>query len=356
MKKNKPKILVYNAADASKKTYHYLESLGCEVCILEESLSDERYYETFKVQAKGASAIIGNTFKHGRLSVDFFENTPNLRVITKYTIGTDEIDLALANQRGIIITNSPVEASWGGVAENVIAMMLSMLKKTVPRHLAVLNGDWRDQKLIGSYLGSRSDGFSGITLGIIGLGRVGSRLARLLSSWNFFIIACDPYVNSQQFIDLGVEEVSLTDLLKRSDVVSLNCSLTEETFNLINSDTIKQLKQGAVLINTARGQLIDEDALCQSIRSGLISQFAADVFCEEPLPPNSLLRGFDSAQVLLSPHMSAANYPGTLSAAIPVATDAVIDALRGRLPQNIINLEASQLWLKRFEGIDLICD
>jgi D-3-phosphoglycerate dehydrogenase len=356
MKKDKPKILVYSAADTSKKTYHYLESLGCEVCILEGSPNNTNYYETFKDEAANASAIIGNTFKHGRLADDFFENIPSLRIIAKYTIGTDEIDLTLANQRGVIITNSPVEASWGGVAENVVTMMLSMLKKIVPRHLAVLNGEWRDQKLTGSYLGGRSDGFSGITLGIIGLGRIGSRLVHLLSSWNFSIIACDPYVDSQRFVDLGVKEVALADLLKHSDVVSLNCSLTEETFKLINSDTIKQLKPGAVLINTARGQLIDEDVLCKAITSGLISQFAADVFCEEPLPKNSLLREFNSIQVLLSPHMAAANYPGTLSTAIPVATDAVIDALRGQLPQNIVNLEASQLWLKRFKGKTLICD
>jgi len=354
MAKSQPKILVYTATDVSSESYRYLESLGCQLVFLDNDLTVASLYQRLIDERGETVALLGNTIKSNKISEDFFKLFKDLRVISKYTIGTDDIDLDSANRYGIIVTNSPVEASWGGVAESVVAMMLSLLKKNISKHMSVLEGRWRDSKLAGRYLGARDDGFDGITLGIIGLGRVGSRLAHLLSTWNFTILACDPYVTEAHSTSLGVEKVSLQELLKRSDVVSLNCSLTSETHHILNNETLGIIKKGAVVINSARGQLIDELALCKSIKFGAVSQFAADVFSEEPLPMTSPLRQFSSDQVLFSPHMAAANFPGTLGAAIPIATDAVVDALKGVLPSNIVNDKASDLWQKRFKGKSLI--
>ena len=298
-------------------------------------------------------ALLGATHAGPPIGDRELDRWPGLRLIAKYTIGTDDVDLDAATARGILVTHSPTEANWGGVAEGTIAYLLALTKKLVARDRAVRDGGWRAAALEGRYLGAREDGYPGLTIGIVGLGRIGRRVARLLSSWQIPLIGTDPYVDDATFASSGVERVGLESLLSRSDVVTLHCSLTDETRGLLDRAAIAAMPSGAMLINTARGAIVDLEALCDGLESGRIAAAALDVFPEEPLPAPSRIRSFGD-RVLLSPHMVAANEGGTLQAAVPWATDAVLSALRGEIPEHVYNAAAVERWQRRFGGRSLL--
>src|SRR5690606_17167261 len=259
------------------------------------------------------------------------ERSPRLRLVAKYTIGFDDVDLDAASALGVLVTHSPTEANWGGVAEGTLALMLALLKRVRERDRHVKAGGWRDPSLLGTYLGARADGHPGVTIGIVGLGRAGGRVAELLAPWRVRILACDPYVPDEKFARLNVRRVSLDTLLEESDVVTLHCNLTRETLNMIDAARLALMKPSAVLVNTARGRIVDLGALTDALERNKIAAAALDVLPEEPPPAGTRLLTLGD-RVLLMPHMVAANEGGTLGAAIPLATDAVLAALRGEVP------------------------
>src|SRR5262245_52483000 len=219
------------------------------------------------------------------------ESSPELRVVAKYTIGVDDVDVEAATDMGILVCHGPTESNWGGVAEGTITMMLTMLKKVRERdrHLKQA-GAWRDQQLQGTYVGSRADGYAGITLGLIGLGRIGSRIATLMRPWKMRILAAAPHLPAQKFTEHGVTRVDLPTLLRESDVVSLHVVLTRETRHMIDAKELALMKPGAILINTSRGPCVQEGALIEALMKGQIAGAAMDVFEEEPLGADSQLR------------------------------------------------------------------
>ena len=231
--------------------------------------------------------------------------------------------------------------------------MLAVLKRVRERDRHVKAGGWREPPIYGTYVGRRADGYAGITIGIVGLGRAGARVADLLRPWGARVLAADPYVEPAKFARHGVERAELETLLRESDVVTLHCNLTAETRGLLDRRRLALLKPTAVLVNTARGAVVDLDALCDALEAGALAAAALDVLPEEPVPRDArILRLGD--RVLLSPHMVAANQGGTLGAAIPWATEAVLAALRGELPERIYNAEASAKWQARFGGQSLL--
>ena len=160
-------------------------------------------------------------------------------------------------------------------------------------------------------------------------------------------MAADPYVEPAKFARHGVERVEIESLLRDADVVTLHCNLTAETRGLIDRRRLALLKPTAMLVNTARGAIVDLEALCAALEARAFAAAALDVLPEEPPPPDArLLRLGD--RVLLSPHMIAANQGGTLGAAIPWAADAVLAALRGEVPQRVYNTDAVAKWQARF--------
>jgi len=167
------------------------------------------------------------------------------------------------------------------------------------------------------------------------------------------ILACDPYIGEWKFIHHNVEPVNLETLLKTSDVVTLHCNLTEETRGIIGADQLAMMKPNAILINAARGPMVDVDALYEALRQGSIAGAAIDVLPEEPPDPKLPLLGLGD-EVLLSSHTITATYDGGIKPAIPWVKDAVIEALKGKVPNNVYNVEALPAWKKRFGGKSLI--
>ena len=325
-----------------------LEAEGCDV-VVAPAAADRA---ALTALAGGADVLLGATFR-GQMDREFLSVSPRLRLVSKYTIGVDDVDVDAASALGVLVTHCPTEANWGGVAEGALALMLAVLKRVRERDRHVKAGGWRDPPLYGTYVGKRDDGYSGITIGIVGLGRAGGRVADLLRPWGARVLAADPYVEAGKFARHGVERADLDTLLRESDVVTLHCNLTAETRGLVDRRRLALMKPTAVLINTARGAIVDLEALCDALQAHALAAAALDVLPEEPLPRDARIVRFGD-RVLLSPHMVAANQGGTLGAAIPWAAEAALAALRGELPERVYNTEAVGKWQARFGGKSLL--
>lgn len=334
--------------DESGASHAALARAGCEVTVADPEAPRPRLAEL----ARGADALLGATFR-GVIDREFLEISPRLRIVAKYTIGVDDVDLDAATALGVLVTHCPTEANWGGVAEGAIGLMLALLKRIRERDRHVKAGGWRDSPVYGSYLGMRGDGYAGLTIGVVGLGRAGGRVAELLAPWRVRLLAADPYVDAAKFARCGAERVDLDMLLRESDVVTLHCNLTPETRGLIDRRKLDLMKRTAVLINTARGFVVDVEALCDALEAGRLQAAALDVLPEEPPARNARVLGLGD-RILLSPHMIAANQGGTLGAAIPWATAAVVAALRGEVPDSVYNGGAVAGWRARFAGRSLL--
>jgi phosphoglycerate dehydrogenase-like enzyme len=344
----RPRVLIYRPIDETGASHVQLEAAGCDVIV---AAPGAERAEITKL-ARDADALVGATFR-GVIDRELLSISPALRIVSKYTIGVDDVDVEAATALGVLVTHCPTEANWGGVAEGAIAMMLTMLKRIRERDAKVKAGGWRDPPYYGTYLGRRADGYGGVTIGIVGLGRAGSRVAELLAPWRVRLLAADPYVEAAKFARLGIERVELDTLLRESDIVTLHCNLTAETRGLIDRRRLALLKRSAVLINTARGSVVVLDALCDALSAGALAGAALDVLPEEPPPRDARILTFGD-RVLLSPHMVAANQGGTLGAAIPWATAATLAALRGEMPDNVYNADAVARWQARFGGRSLL--
>ncbi len=352
------KVFVFAPADKEGKTYKMLEDLGCVLAFGKASWeTPQGDNETqMTLMARDADALIGTSIRSTPITSKVMGGSKDLRIVAKYTIGVDDVDVDAATELGILVTHAPVESNWGGVAEGTVAMMLAILKKTREKTETMKVGRWRDEVLASIYVGSRaSDGYPGITIGIVGLGRVGGRFADLLRPWNVRILAYDPYIPKSKFKAHGAQAVDdLSVLLRESDVVSLHPILNKETRHMIGAAELALMKPSAVLINTSRGPVVDEKALVDALEKGAIKAAALDVFEEEPLPAGNPLRQLGN-KVLLSPHMVASEAGGSgLGLGIQWATDSVISALKGEVPEHVFNKEAIPKWLERFSGKSLL--
>ena len=346
---SKPKVAIYTPMGSTDSKFGALEEAGCEL-----SWGDREWRRAFGANeenvfaiTEGRDVIIGAVMRGFTFSRDFLQRLPETRLIAKLTIGYDDIDTDAASELGILVTHSPTEANWGGVAEGTMAMMLAILKKVRERDQFVRNGGWRDDSLEGTYLGARQDGYEGITVGIVGLGRIGSRLCDLLAPWRVRLIACDPYVDEAKFAHHNVKSVDLETLLRESDVVTIHANLTSETDHLMTEARFELMKPTAVLINAARGPIVEEEALFFALEKNRIAGAALDVFETEPLDLQSPLRGLGD-KILVSPHIISGNKGASLKPAVPWTIENPFLALRGERPRHIVNPEAIPLWRKRF--------
>ncbi len=332
-----------------------MEQAGCQVAIADASWGRgfNATVPAYTRLCEGANAIVGARLEGIPVTGDILSKFPDLRAYCRYNIGYDDIDIRAATELGIIVTNSPVESNWGAVAENTFAFMISLLKNLHARDRHVKEGGWRDDEPGADYVGRRHDGYEGLTVGIIGLGRVGSRLADLLQPWRVRIIAHDPYVDHSKFIHHNVTRTGLDDLLRQSDVVTLHCDLNPETRRLMGEREFGLMKPTAMFINSARGGLVDQDALFHALDDDRIAGAALDVFDAEPPDKQSPILGLGD-KVLLAPHTAGRTRSSVFDAAVPMQTEALLTALRGRVPENVVNPEVLAKWKDRFGGDSLI--
>jgi phosphoglycerate dehydrogenase-like enzyme len=352
-----PKVFIFAPADPTGESHKRLEDAGCELKLGKASWHTpqgdrEDEIVTF---AKDCDAMCGTSIRSTPITRRIMEGADKLRIVGKYTIGCDDVDVDAATQMGIMVTHSPTESNWGGVAEGMVANMLCLLKKIRERdsHLKS-GGEWRLEELTGTYVGSRaSDGYAGLTIGLIGLGRHGGRVAQLLKPWRVKILACDPYIPPARFLEYDATPVDLPTLLRESDVVSMHCYLSKETFHMMSDEQFRMMKPTAIFLNQARGQVVDEPALARALQEERIAAAALDVFEVEPLPMDSPLRKLGD-RVILSPHMISSNVGSGLKPGVVWTTESVLLALKGEVPNNVFNPEVIPAWKERFGGRNLL--
>jgi phosphoglycerate dehydrogenase-like enzyme len=351
----KPKVYVYIPSDKDGKSHSRLADAGCELMMGDPTWRAARgaTKEVFQSKGKGAVVMVGARMEGLNMDGSSLSSFPDLRAIARYNIGYDDIDLDWCTDNGIIVTHAPVESNWGGVAEGAFAMMLSMLKRLPELDATVRNGGWRSADLNGTFIGRRQDGYGGITVGIIGLGRVGSRFADLLGPWRTRVLAYDPYVDESKYVHHNATPVDLETLLRESDVVTLHCDLNKDTRRMINEARLKLMKPSAILINTARGPIVDPDALYDALANDKLGGACLDAFEVEPVPKQSPLLSLGN-KVLLSPHMVGGSGGGNQGQNIQWATDAALAALRGEIPRHVVNTDVLPAWKERFGGKSLI--
>ena len=346
------KVFIFAPADETGESHRELEAAGCTLVLGDALWANPQGNSEDEMarMAQGASALTGTSIRSSPISRKILEASPDLRIVAKYTIGVDDVDVDAATELGILVTHAPTESNWGGVAEGTMAIMLGLLKRLRERDEQVKSGGWRDEAHQGTYLGRRGDGYEGITIGIVGLGRIGTRISEYLRPWRVRLIAHDPYVPLEHFEACGVQPVDLQTLLQESDVATFHVVLTKETHHMVGAAELKMMKPSAIVINTSRGGVVDEAALVDALESGQIRAAGVDVFEQEPLPTDSKLKELGD-KVLLSPHMVSSNSgTGGLRPGVAWATRSVLSALNGEVPDNVYNKEVIPAWQKRFSS------
>jgi D-3-phosphoglycerate dehydrogenase len=243
-----------------------------------------------------------------------------LKVIARYGVGVDQVDLAAAKARGIVVTNTP-GANSVSVAELTIGLMLALARHIPEAVTSTRQGAW--PRLAGLSL-------RGKTVGLVGFGSIGREMARRLAGFECNVVAYDPYASAQTARSLGVELIALPQLLACADFVSLHLPVTAETRKIINDESLVQMKRGAYLVNTARGELIDEEALARSLTNGQLGGAALDVLCQEPPTPDHPLLGLK--QVLVTPH-AGAHSDDAMNAMGRMAMEDCLRVLQGQEPK-----------------------
>ena len=246
-----------------------------------------------------------------------------LKVISRYGAGVDNVDLAAANERGITVCNTPgVNAE--AVADLAFGLMLCLARKLTLLDRNTREGKW--DRSIGTELYQK-------TIGILGLGAVGKAAARRAAGFSMRVLACDPELDTAYARGQGITPVSLDKLIAESDIVSLHLPLKADTRHIISADVMRTMKKGALLINTARGGLIDEAAACALLRSGHLGGMGLDVYEVEP-PHDPALFSLDN--VVLTPHTAARTAEATASMAA-VSVQNLIDVLSGKDCPNMVS-------------------
>lgn len=350
-----PKVLIFAPREEPEHIRRQIVDAGLDIVVGDRAWQLPRgdHEGEFVTAARDAVALMGTSIRHTPVSRQVMEASQRLRIIAKYTVGVDDIDVEAATELGILVCHSPTESNCFGVAETTVAMMLTILKKIRERDAAVRAGRWREPHLASTFVASRaSDGHPGITLGLVGLGRIGTRVAQLLAPWRIRVIAYDPYAEPSRFLLANVQPVDYETLLRESDVVSFHVVLTKETRFMFSDAQLALMKPTATVINTARGKVIDEKAVARALAAGKLAYAAIDAFEEEPLPADSPLRPLGD-KVLLGPHSAAFNEGGELGPGIVWATRSVLSAAQGLVPDNVYNKEVIPKWKERFGTVSL---
>ncbi len=261
-----------------------------------------------------------------KVTREVIENAPKLKIIARAGVGVDNVDVEAATEKGIMVVNAP-ESTSITVAEQTMGLMLSLSRKISIADKSVKEGKWEKSRFMGLELKNK-------TLGIIGMGRIGSQVVIRSKAFGMDAMVYDPYISEEVGKDLGVEVVDLETIFKESDVITIHVPLTSETKHIVSTDAFEMMKDSAFIINCARGGIIDEDALYIALTENKIGGAALDVFEKEP-PEGSPLLGLDN--IVVTPHIGASTAEAQRDAALIVANE-IIEVFKGGSARNVLNM------------------
>lgn len=260
-----------------------------------------------------------------KVTAKIMENS-NLKVIGRAGVGVDNIDLEAATKKGILVVNAP-EGNTTAASEHTIALLMALARNIPEAVRSLKNKVWDRKRFMGIEL-------NGKTLGVVGLGRIGREVAKKAIGLGMNILAYDPYIIKQQVENIDIKVVDLDTVLKEADFITFHVPLTKSTYHMVGEKQFSMMKDSVMLINCARGGIIDEEALYEALKSGKVAGCALDVFEKEPPLESPLL---DLPNLIATPHLGASTQEAQVSVAVDVAKD-VIRALKGEMVKNPVNM------------------
>ena len=274
---------------------------------------------------QGADAILART---SVISEAVIRASPKLKIVSRHGVGVDNVDVDACTRHGVMVTITG-DANSQAVSEHAFSCFLAVARKVTLANRHVREGEWNRDLFIGIEL-------YGKVLGIIGLGRIGTRLAKQAAGFDMEVLAYDPYLDAGAVQNSNVTLVDLPTLLQRADFISLHLPLTTETRHIIGVAELAAMKPAAILVNTARGGLIDEAALYQALINEVIAGVALDVFEQEPLPEGHPLTKLDN--ILLSPHVAGQTEESLIRMSVGAAQN-ILAVFNGQVPPFVVNRE-----------------
>ena len=300
-----------------------LSAIGAEL-----QLAPDSSPESVMKLAADADAVL---VTYAKINADMIRQMKKVRIISRFGIGVDNVDLDAATQQGIVVTKVP-DYCIDQVSDHAMALLLAAVRKIPMATDQVHSGTWKMPNVVPIHR------LRGSVLGLVGFGRIPQLVAPKAKAFGMRVVAFDPYVPADAFRNLGVEKVEFADLLKMSDYVSIHSPLTPETKGLFGADAFRQMKKGSYVVNTARGPIVDEAALAAAVDSGHIAGAALDVMTSEP-PVNSPLIG--TRNVIITPHTSFYSEESLVELQTKAAQE-VANVLTGKAARNPVNQVAAQ--------------
>lgn len=302
-------------------------------------------YEVILEEAKRSDALA--TLLTDRIDCNLISSSPRLRIIAQYAVGYDNIDIECATRHGVYVTNTPGVLT-DATADLTWALILAITRRILEADRFVRSGEWHKTGTGWHPMMMLGFQVSGATLGVIGMGRIGRAVAKRAKGFGMRVIYYDKYRLPRELEEeLGVEYVELDELIKEADIITIHTPLTPETENLINEERLRMMKKTAYLVNTARGRIVDLDALVKALKEGWIAGAALDVFPEEPLPPDHPITKLDN--VILTPHIGSATWQTRTRMADLVAEN-LIAFYKGDVPPILVNKDVVNVRKPGFRG------
>ena len=275
----------------------------------------------------GYDAII--TRSGTRVDAPLLDHGRQLKIIARAGVGIDNVDVEYASNKGIIVVNAPF-GNTNSAAEHTMALLLALCRNVTQANHCLKAGDWKRAPFTGYEL-------KGKTMGIIGLGKVGGRVALRAKAFEMEVLAFDPYISEKRGEDLGVRLVSLDDIVRFADVVTVHTPLNEETRGMIRAEHFRGMKDGVLVVNCARGGIIDEAAMLEALESGRAAGAAFDVFTEEPPQSEVVKKLIAHPHMVVTPHLGANTFEAQKNVAVDVSRE-IVNYLDGRPLENAVNI------------------
>ncbi len=294
---------------------------------------------TLAEKLRGFSIIIASVKPY--FNKEFFEHKDETILISRHGIGYDNIDVKSATEKRVIVTKVTGEVEREAVAETAVALLMTVIRRIREAAAAAKEGRWKERaKFMGWEI-------KGKTVGIIGFGNIGSRVGEILKNgFNAKLIAYDPKLSADEIKKGGAEPCSLEELLRSSDIISLNASLSKENYHMLSYKEFEMMKQNVIIVNTARGELIDEKALIEYLDKGKIAGVGMDVVEGEPIDETHPLLKYEN--VVITPHIAAYTYECLKGMGDKVVDD-VEKVMRKQIPSEVVNKQVVDVLLK--EGV-----
>ena len=315
--KEKKKVIIATASWHQDEV-RMVEEAGAGVKIIPDKADD-----SYRSEINSADGLIVGLPPVAR---ELLEDSPRLMIVARHGVGYDNVDVKAATELGIVVTNTPGVNS-DAVAEFTYGLLLAYIRQIPHSWELMRGGGWRKPQNL------EAVDIRGKTLAIIGLGRVGSRVSKIGNAFGLKVLACDPYISEQDFKNAGAQRVSREEAIRQADYLTLHTPLSDETRKMIGARELSMMKRSAILINTSRGEVVDEDALIEAAEKGTIAGAALDVFKDEPPKDKKIAT---HPRILVTAHLAGLTKEAMYRTFIAAGTQ-VVHALKGEKPPYALN-------------------